>query len=579
MRTAIPRSRRTARIRFDALTSWTLPGSLPPPNVDAGEVAGRDGRVVARGGAGQRTPGYINGSPQEANGLGGRKIFFDLTPTRLGNLNVDLTTAAALQLDFNVLTATESAELIAYARGLDIDDLNGNGERDEAREWIFGDALHSRPLPLNYGSIGGYTNPDNPAIYLAVASNDGMLRMIRNTRPGGAESGEEVWAFMPRSAMSAQKTLRANGTGMKHPYTVDGAPVAFFYDRNQDGNIVSSDGDRVYLYVGMRRGGKAYYAFDVTNPESPDLMWTIDKSGDFAELGYTFSNPRVGLVETPTGPRPVVMFAGGYDLNKDTRGVVGTNDSEGNAIYVADAITGQLMWKAVRGSGSGSATIFEHPGLTDSIPSTLSVADTDGDGFTDRMVVGDTGGNIWRADIYGPDTSKWQLTLLASVGRHSGLSGIDNDRRFFHRPDVVPSKDGNGLFDAVVIGSGNRANPLDRGGMPTNFTYMIKDRPHRRRRRCCHRLGARGLRRCDQQLPADVRWLHDRSDQWLALAARRAWREGACHRIDYNWQNVLHDVPAAFRYRRDRVFAVRRCRSPICSFAAGCDVSHELRHD
>jgi type IV pilus assembly protein PilY1 len=464
------------RIRFDALTSWTLPGSLSAPDLDAGEVAGRDGRVVARGGAGQRTPGYVSGSPQEANGLGGRKIFYDRTSTTLANLNVDVTTATALQSDLGAASPAESAQLIAYARGLDIDDLDGNGERDEPRDWIFGDALHSRPLPLNYGSIGGYTDPDNPAIYLAVASNDGMLRMIRNTTAGGAESGEEVWAFMPRAAMSAQKTLRANGTGMRHPYTVDGAPVAFFLDRNQDGSIVASDGDRVYLYVGMRRGGKAYYAFDITNPETPDLMWTIDKSGDFSELGYTFSNPRVGLVETPTGPRPVVMFAGGYDMNKDTRGVVGTNDSEGNAIYVVDAITGQLTWKAVRGSGSGSSTVFEHPGLTDSIPSTLSVADSDGDGFTDRIVVGDTGGKIWRADIYGADKSKWQLTLLASLGRHSGGGGIDEDRRFFHRPDLVQSKDGNGLFDAVVVGSGDRANPLDKGGSHTNFTYMIKDR-------------------------------------------------------------------------------------------------------
>ena len=122
--------------------------------------------------------------------------------------------------------------------------------------------------------------------------------MIRNTRTSGAQSGEEVWSFMPRSAMAAQKVLRANGTGMKHPYTLDGAPVAFIQDRNRDGSIVAGDGDRVYLYVGMRRGGKAYYAFDVTNPESPRLLWTIDKGGDFAELGYTFSNPRVGLVNS-----------------------------------------------------------------------------------------------------------------------------------------------------------------------------------------------------------------------------------------------------------------------------------------
>ena len=475
--TGTPAIAADGRIRFDALTYWTVPGALPAPDLDSGEVAGRDGRVVARGGAGQRIPGFVTGSPQDGNSPGGRTIYYDRTSSSLASLNVDLLTAAALQSDFNVATATESAALIAFSRGLDIDDLDGDLERNEARDWIFGDALHSRPLPLNYGSIGGYSDPSNPAIYIAVGSDDGMLRMIRNTSAGGAQSGQEVWAFMPRASMEAQKVLRANGTGMQHPYTMDGAPVAFVQDKNQDGSIVASDGDKVYLYVGMRRGGKNYYALDVTLPESPRLMWTISNSGDFGELGLTFSNPRVGLIPSVSGPRPVVMFAGGYDVNKDTRGVVGSDDSEGNALYVVDAETGALVWKARGGSGGASATVFEHTKLVDSIPSTLSVADTDGDGYTDRMVVGDTGGNIWRADIHGDDTSKWKLTLLASVGRHAyGSPTIANDRRFFHRPDVVPSKDGNGLFDGVVIGSGNRADPLDKGGQTYNYTYMIKDR-------------------------------------------------------------------------------------------------------
>ncbi len=474
--TGTPAIAADGRIRFDALTSWTIPAALPPADVDAGEVEGRDGRVVARGGAGQRIPGYLAGNPQEVNGFGGRRILYDRTSTQLGNLNVDLTTAASLVSDFGVSTAAEAASMIAFARGLDVDDLDGDGELLEPRAWLFGDALHSRPLPINYGNVGGYTDPGNPAIYLAVATNDGMLRMIRNTRMGGAESGEEIWAFMPRKAMAAQKILRANGTGMKHPYTVDGAPVAYIEDRNHDGSIVSSDGDRVFLYVGMRRGGKAYYAFDVTDPENPQLKWTIEKSGDFAELGYTFSNPRVGLIATAGGPKPVVMFAGGYDLNKDTRGVVGSDDSEGNAIYVVDADTGQLVWKARRGSG-GSATVFEHPELKDSIPSTLATGDTNGDGLTDRIYVGDTGGNVWRADIQGADTSKWSLTLLAALGRHgAGAVGIASDRRFFHRPDIVPSKDSDGLFDGVVIGSGNRPNPLDKSGGSINYAFMIKDR-------------------------------------------------------------------------------------------------------
>jgi len=106
------------RIRFNALTSWTVSGSLPAPDLDAGEVAGRDGRVVARGGAGQRTPGFLSGSPQEANGLGGRTIFYDRTSSALANLNVDPTTAANLQSDFDVATASEAEELIAFARGL-----------------------------------------------------------------------------------------------------------------------------------------------------------------------------------------------------------------------------------------------------------------------------------------------------------------------------------------------------------------------------------------------------------------------------------------------------------------------------
>jgi type IV pilus assembly protein PilY1 len=463
------------RIKFDALTYWTNPGALPPADPDLNEVDGADGRAITRGGAGQKIPGYLGGTPHTINGIGGRTIYYDILPNALADLDLDWDTVTALEPMFGAADLTEAIYLLAHARGLDIDDQDTDGILNEARDWILGDPLHSRPIALNYGALGSYTE-SNPAIYLAVGTNDGMMHMIRNTNPDGSESGAEAWAFMPQLAMPNQKALRANTPGIEHPYAVDGAPTAYFDDTDLDGTIES--GENVYLYFGMRRGGKAYFAMNVTNPERPRLMWTIDKSGDFAELGHTFSTPRIGKVRTASGPRPALIFGGGYDMNKDDRGGAGTNDTEGNAIFVVDAETGDLIWKARGALGGASSTVFEHPALVDSIPSTLTIADTDGDTLTDRIVVGDMGGNIWRADLSGSGTADWKLTLLASLGRHApGASGgATDDRRFFHRPDLVPTRDGAGNFDAVLVGSGDRADPLDGGGAVEDHFYMIKDR-------------------------------------------------------------------------------------------------------
>ena len=367
----------------------------------------------------------------------------------------------------------EALEIMLYARGIDIDDLDGDGARAEARPWIFNDPLHSRPLPINFGARGGYSAA-NPAIYIAVASNDGWMRFIRNTTTGGAESGEEAWAFMPQIIMDKLKILRTNAVGAKHPYLVDGSPVTYLDDKNQNGTI--DVGEKAYLIFGLRRGEKALYGLDVSDPENPKLLWPpIKKSGDFTELGYTFSTPRVIITKAGGTQRPALVFGGGYDFNKDLRGAVGTDDSEGNALYVIDLETGDLIWKAV-GSGIAAADTFIHPDLVDSIPSPVTVLDSNGNGRHDRLYVGDTGGNVWRADINGIDKSQWKLTLLARLGRHAPSSGGKaDDRRFFHRGDIVQTFEGDERVDVFVIGSGDRPDPLDKGGSVNNFAYMIKD--------------------------------------------------------------------------------------------------------
>lgn len=457
------------RIAYSALTYWTDGGSLPAADPDENEVAGADGRSTTRGGAGQKIPGVISGSVGEANSDGGRNLFFEAYGD-LYALDADATTASFLAGDIGV-DDTEALELIKYARGMDVADQDGDGNTTETRDWIMGDPLHSRPMPINYGSLGSYSE-DNQAIYVAFGANDGYMRMIKNTTTSGVESGEEVWAFMPREVMDKLPTLRDNAAGEGHPYLVDGSPSVYIEEGYIDGALDNQD---IFMYFGLRRGGKALYGMDISEPEDPEFLWKITKGGDFAELGYTFSDPVVGRISDGSGGlKPVVIFGGGYDLNKDTRGTVGTDDSEGAAIYVVDGETGELIWKTV-GTGSSSSSVFVHSDMVNSIPSKVSAVDTNGDQITDRIYVGDTGGRVWRADIGNDDTSTWKTTKLAELGRHWNNTKLA-DRRFFHAPSVVQAKDGSGPFDAVVIGSGDRADPLQAGGAVRNFVYMIKDR-------------------------------------------------------------------------------------------------------
>ncbi len=460
------------RISFNALTYWTDSASLPPPEGD--EVDGKDGRSIARGGAGQQIPGYMGGAYIIGdNNSSNTRTLYTEPASGTALLDLEVSNAASLQSDLNAASVTDAEDMIRWVRGQDVDDLDADGDVTEARPWLLGAPLHSRPLPLNYGARPGYsvTNPD---IRIFMGSEGGMMHAFRNTTGGGAESGVEDWAFMPRSVMDKMEILRTNAPG-SHPYTVDGAPAAFVLDNNGDGTI--NGADKAYLYFGLRRGGKAYYALDVTNPDSPTMMWSIDKSGDFAELGMTFSSPRVGTVKFGATSTPVIIFGGGYDDDKDNGA---GNDNEGNAIYIVDAITGNLVWKAVYGATTGaiSATEYRHSGLVDSIPSDLAALDTNSDGNIDRLYVGDTGGTIWRVDLPEGTTdnrSSWFLSELAQVGRDdiSGNYKV-NDRRFFHRPDFVPSSDDLGAFDGILIGTGDRADPKDTGAQ--NYFYLIKDR-------------------------------------------------------------------------------------------------------
>jgi len=476
------------RIKSDALTYWTdtLGEDVVAFDPDLGEVTGKDGRAVTRGGAGQQMPGMLSdAAPGRLNSdSGARQLYTEdpSSPNTLMAYDADAATASALApyLDpANSLTNAALQRVIAWGRGVDEYDEDGDST-DDSRDWMMADPMHSRPLVVNYGATSGYTNT-NPQIRLFFGTNDGWFHTVENTNAGGSESGVEKYAFMPLEVMDKQKRLIINNPSLvdPHPYGVDGEAVAYTYDADADGTIES--GDKVWVYVGMRRGGKSYYAFDASNPDAaPTLKWKISKGGDFAELGMTFSTPRVTTVKYNGNPVPVLIFAGGYDGGWSGTSRIGkdlnwNDSSEGNAIYIVNADTGELIWKAVQGTNFSTDTVHYNSDLIDAIPSAVTVLDSDGNGVTDRAYVGDTGGNLWRINLpEGTAAShrrdNWKITKLADFGADTA----SEDRRFFHAPDVVKTRDAAGDYHGVLLSSGNRADPLETS--VDNYLYMVKDR-------------------------------------------------------------------------------------------------------
>jgi type IV pilus assembly protein PilY1 len=499
------------QLRRNALTFWTDVATLSRGNGETvPDVA--DGAVVTRGGAGQKIDGFVRYSIGQGefaqhfigdtnadtpvDGYGPRQLFYEpQSGHELQPFDANATTLSELGslLDPDeAMTEAQNLNLIRWARGQDVD--NGSST---ARGWLLGELIHSTPLALNYGATRGYSE-ENPNVRVLFGSGDGAFHIVENTDAGGRDSGREVFGFFPRETLATipwrrQGTGTGAGSGLARRYGVDGAPVVLRVDRHADGTLDSAVGDEAYAYFGLRRGGYSYFALDISNPDGvPTLKWKITRTagGDFDELGLTFSTPVVGKVNYSGAPVDVLIFAGGYDggWNEDyseRRGkdLGAEDDTVGNAIFIVNARTGELVWKAARGETGVSSDIrYQHAGLVDSIPSTVAALQTPA-GIIHRLYVGDSGGAVWRVDL-PPNMSgqamhrrdRWFITKLADLGADAAEPGgsVSDDRRFFHAPDIVQSYDAAGDFDGVLIQSGNREDPNET--LVENALFYLKDR-------------------------------------------------------------------------------------------------------
>ncbi|MCB1755068.1 MAG: VWA domain-containing protein [Gammaproteobacteria bacterium] len=397
-----------------------------------------DGSDVAAGGAANELT------------LTNRKVFTNVSPSLLlsASSNILHESNSYLNKDLFDISGQSDAyysDLVKWARGVDVKDANNDGNYSDIRKHL-GDPMHSRPTIINYSET------DSVVFF---GTNEGFLHAI------DTDDGSEVFSFIPSDLLPNLDKFYTNHSSIDHPYGLDGT-VTYWKNPSTD---------KIYLYIGMRRGGNKYYALDVTNKNEPKLKWIIDgdTNPDFASLGQTWSKAEPTQVRIGGTIRNVLIFAGGYDTNQDNVTSI-TPDSVGNSIYMVDAITGSLVWSAGL-TGSGATETFSD--MQYSMPADVTIVDTDldKDRIADQLYIGDMGGQIWRFDINKHASSASDLVTGGVMAKLSG-SGIQDARRFYYSPDIaLISTNGNASL-AISIGSGWRAHPLDLE-VQDRF-YMIK---------------------------------------------------------------------------------------------------------
>ena len=376
------------------------------------------------------------------------------------------------------IASTGTTELINYIRGADVHDEDEDGNTSENRRIICGDPLHSEPVVVNYGDLDNNpATPDKTMVFFGA--NDGMLHAVND------EDGTEAWSFIPPDLLPSLKRILEES---EHQYYVDSSPAVLIKDYNKNGIIepvstiidgVTYPADIVYLICGERKGGTSYFALDVTIPAEPEFLWRIAQTDGtpvstttIPELGETWSIPQFGVVKTSaiaTGI-DVVFLGGGYS----------EDNSKGKCILAINASTGGIVKEF---------TIADDTDMTYSIPSKIFALDRDYNGFTDKLYVGDMGGQIWRIGNFdstsfpdgGENIENWTIHKLftARCNEISCEDTVDNDidtltddtdtSKFFYPPAVTLEIG----YDLVFIGSGDRDDACNTDTYDT--LYAIKD--------------------------------------------------------------------------------------------------------
>ena len=191
--------------------------------------------------------------------------------------------------------ATDDAKgLIAFMRGIDYFDYDGDCNITEVREHVMGDIYHSQLIEVGPPEASlEFTSVNEEAYFRATnnyqsfiskkasrkniiyaGSNSGVLHAIDSV------TGKEIWGFIPPFVVTNIPQIvnkgydgnvdnRVEGAGGTNPiFGVDGSPVVhdvLINKVNSDGTVETSKEWRTILFAPYGRGGAGFSVLDITD--------------------------------------------------------------------------------------------------------------------------------------------------------------------------------------------------------------------------------------------------------------------------------------------------------------------------
>lgn len=379
-------------------------------------------------------------------GTGQGVQFRPASATIAGDIQSKLSTTQQSQL--NSATSppgpSDGESVLAFLRG----ERTEEGTTYRARASRLGDIINAEPVvigsPMMSYNDAGYstfktsqlTTAANPTRVKTVfqGANDGMLHAFR------ASDGVESWAYIPSLLFNGSSKLRdlVTKTGFSHRYYVDATPVAGDVDFSntcpdagcpRPATLPTPDW-RTVLVGGLGKGGRGYYALDVTTPTASSeidaaskVLWEFPNSGTAGsvvaltntsgttadgftmavnKIGYTYGKP---LIVKTKAHGWVALVTSGYNNGTDSGG-----DGRGY-LFVLNARTGVLLHAFDTGVGDSGAT----NGPSGLAHISAFVGNAAYDSTVEYVYGGDLFGNVWRFDLNNADSAQWKLKKLTQL--------------------------------------------------------------------------------------------------------------------------------------------------------------------